>query len=90
MHASLIQPGKRYRFAYPYWGAKFTDTGGLPEYEARRGAVVTVQRPCVESDGFDAECLPQFVIRDADGWEGHCDPSELVPEDTDDDMREAF
>lgn len=84
-----ILPGKTYRFAYPYWGydpkAKTVcDTGAMPEYESRRGALVTVVRAATVEDGYDEEVLPQFLIRDEGGWEGSADPSELVDADTDD------
>lgn len=81
MIAETMTPGATFKFAYPFWGSdgagNLCDTDNLPDYVSRRYQVVTILRPCNESE-VDAECLPQFWFRTADDWEGHADPSEFV------------
>lgn len=53
----------------------------LPEYSAHRRQVVTILRPLRDGDEYDgpkAGLEPMFLIRAADGWEGHAWESELV------------
>ncbi len=53
----------------------------MPEYTARSGQIVTVVRPLVEgeADGPAQGCEQMYLIRAADGWEGHAFESELTP-----------
>jgi len=58
------------RFGYP---GVFTT---LPEYTAHAGQTVEVVRQ-LTNDECDPECQPMYLIRAADGWEGHAFDDEL-------------
>lgn len=65
--------GERRRFDYP----KAFVT--LPEYSARRGAVVTVVRVMRWPEEYENLGDPMYEIRADDGWIGHAFESELLP-----------
>ena len=75
------QIGNTYRFDYP------EEFSTLPEYTAHRGQLVTVIRPCSETeadkiwDNPDGEgdrvVDTMFIIQAHDGWTGHAWDSEL-------------
>lgn len=48
----------------------------MPEYSAHRGQIVDVIRP-LRRDEYDFQGDAMFLIRAADGWEGHGYNSEL-------------
>lgn len=69
-----LAPGTQARFLYP---AEFVT---LSEYSAKRGAIVTVIRPCTEdeAEGPSPDMEPMYLVRDmADGWEGFAWEGEL-------------
>lgn len=68
-----IEIGRSYRFDYP---KEFTT---LPEYSARRGSAVTVERQCTDEEADQGDGMERmFVVRTADGWTGHAWASELT------------
>jgi hypothetical protein len=77
---SPIQVGQSYRFDYP------VEFESLPEYSARRGALVTVTGPDADSDviwddpdGTGERIVDRmFRVRAEDGWVGSAWESELV------------
>lgn len=49
----------------------------LPEYSAHRGQQVEVVRR-LTNDECDVAMQPMYLVRAADGWEGHADRGELA------------
>lgn len=60
-----------YIFQYP------NEFQTLPEYSAHRGAPVIVLRPLTRAE-YDYQGEGMYLIRAADGWEGHAFRSELT------------
>ena len=58
------------KFNYPI---EFTT---LPDYSAHRGQLVEIIRQCT-NDECDPECQPMYVVKAADGWQGHASVDEL-------------
>jgi hypothetical protein len=66
--------GERRRFDYP---EHFVT---MPEYTARRGAIVTVVRQLTQEEADQGEGMERmYKVRCDDGWEGDAWESELVP-----------
>jgi hypothetical protein len=70
--APHLAEGSKHLFNYP---EAFTT---LPEYSAHRGQVVEVVRPLTAAE-YDNEGDAMYLVRAADGWEGHAFDSELQP-----------
>ena len=72
----MAEIGKRYRFDYPI---EFTT---LPEYSARRGAIVTVIRLLTDEEAqtpnVEEGITRMYAIRDSAGWNGHAWEEELI------------
>jgi hypothetical protein len=64
--------GQTKRFTYPNYGTP----DGYPEYTAHSGQLVAVIRQLTLEE-CDAKCQPMYLVRAADGWEGHVNGSEL-------------
>jgi hypothetical protein len=61
---------REFVFDYP---AAFTT---LPDYTAHAGQKVVIVRQ-LTLDEADQECQPMYLVRAADGWEGHAYLDEL-------------
>lgn len=61
------------KFNYPI---EFTS---YPKYTAHAGQIVEIVRPLTseEADGPEQDCEQMYLIKAADGWEGHAWDSEL-------------
>ena len=70
-----MKTGDTCKFNYP---PQFTT---LPDYTAHAGQLVTIVRPLRKRDEYDYEGNSMFLIRAADGWEGHAFASELEPKE---------
>lgn len=72
----MIKNGETCIFDYP---AHFTT---LPEYTAHRGQTVTIVRPLTEDEAHppvpEEGITQMYLIRAADGWEGHAWEEELL------------
>ena len=76
--ASRYKNGQRLKFTYPDYG----EPTGYPEYKAHSGQEVTVVRELTYERShpeIDEELAPVYLIRAADGWEGHVHEDELKP-----------
>lgn len=72
MPITTDKTGKRFTFAY-----RPESFAPIPEYTAHMGKTVHVVRQ-LTGDECDDEEQPMWLVRTADGWEGHAFDDELI------------